>query len=113
MHVTKMRKLIIIILHIPIKNAQEDAFEILVWVFRKFLKGEEVPFEWKQANLTLLYKKGDWHKYKNYCGINGTCSVRLYGWILKNQVEATIHDTEEQSGFLMGKSYINIVFCLK
>jgi len=76
-----------------IKNAPSGVYEILARILNKCLQGEKIPQEWKKAHITSIYKKGDRRKCENYRGISITSSTgRLYGRILKTQMEATIQD---------------------
>ena len=52
-----------------IKNAPEDVFEKLVWIFTKCLNGEEILYKWKQVNITLLYKKGNQQNMRIILGL--------------------------------------------
>ena len=50
----------------------------------------------------------------SYRGISVTNSVsRVYGKILKNQIEQEMKDVEEQNGFRVGRSCVDSIFILK
>ena len=96
------------------KNAPDVAIQYLTTLFQKCLDGEEIPVEWKIAQISSLYKKGDKKNCANYRGLSVTASTgRLYGRILRDRIEKEIVDQEEQSGFRPGRSCIDNVFCLK
>lgn len=88
--------------------------EILTEIFNDCLRGEEVPKEWKLANISPIFKKGNRKDCNNYRGISVTSSLgRLYGRILKMRIEEELEESEEQSGFRPGRSCIDNIFCLK
>ena len=96
------------------KNAPDVTIQYLTTLFQKCLDGEEIPVEWKIAQISSLYKKGDKKNCANYRGLSVTASTgRLYGRILRDRIEKEIVDQEEQSGFRPGRSCIDNVFCLK
>jgi hypothetical protein len=98
-----------------IKYGPDKLFQLLAYTFNLFLRGEELPPEWKTAYISNLYKnKGDRKDCKNYRGLSVTNSIcRVYGKIIKSRIEDCWEDAEDQSGFRTGRSCIDNVFCLK
>ena len=97
-----------------IKHGPDALLELLAYVFNCFLRGEELPPEWKTAHISNLYKKGDRRQCSNYRGLSVTNSLsRLYGKIIKTRIEQQITEEEEQNGFRAGRSCSDNLFCLK
>lgn len=97
-----------------LKNGPDVLMQLLSYVFNCFLKGEELPREWKTAYISNLHKKGDKKQCSNYRGLSVTNSVsRLYGKIIKNRIEYQFKEEEEQNGFRAGRSCSDNLFCLK
>lgn len=97
-----------------LKNGTNDLWCILSYVFSCFLRGDDLPKEWKTAYISNLYKKGDRKMCSNYRGLSVTNSVcRLYSKIIKQRIESQVEDVEEQNGFRAGRSCSDNIFCLK
>lgn len=91
-------------------------FERLTWCVNQYLNGAHVPEEWKMAHISSIHKKGDKLDCSNYRGISVTSTLsRLYGRILRDLIELEYkeQEEEEQSGFRVGRSCNDNIFCLK
>ena len=56
-----------------LKELAPEIAPILTIIFRKSLETGEVPPDWRSANVSPVYKKGDRHKAENYRPISLTC----------------------------------------
>ena len=56
-----------------LKELAPEIAPILIIIFRKSLKTREVPPDWRWANVSTVYQKGDRHKAANYRPISLTC----------------------------------------
>jgi hypothetical protein len=63
---------LVIMCSISLELAPEIA-PILTIIFRKSLETGEVPPDWRSANVSPVYKKGDRHKAENYRPISLIC----------------------------------------
>lgn len=56
-----------------LKELAPEIAPILTIIFRKSLETGEIPPDWRSANVSPVYKKGDRHKAENYRPISLTC----------------------------------------
>ena len=56
-----------------LKELAPELAPILTIIFRKSLETGEIPPDWRLANVSPVYKKGDRHKAENYRPISLTC----------------------------------------
>ena len=71
---------------LPDRMLQECAAEIapaITAIFQKSVDSGELPEDWKDANVTPVFKKGDRHSAENYRPISLTC-------VLSKQLEHII-----------------------
>ena len=78
---------------------------------------ENVPQEWKDANLVTIFKKGDRTECGNYRGISLlSIAGKAFARILLNRLEKHVtHQIipETQCGFRSNRSTIDMIFCLR
>ncbi|CAG9826945.1 unnamed protein product [Diabrotica balteata] len=87
---------------------------MLVQLFNKCLKEQNIPDDWNVGYINSIFKKGDKRKCSNYSGITVINSVgRLYGRIIKEKRESEYEDIEEQNGFHAGRSCTDGIFVLQ
>ncbi|XP_030750903.1 uncharacterized protein LOC115878509 [Sitophilus oryzae] len=98
-----------------IKQGPDILLEILADIFNRCLiKNENIPEDWNLAYISSIFKKGDKKRCSNYRGISLTSSMgRLYGRILKERVEESFEEIEEQGGFRAGRSCTDNIFVLQ
>ena len=52
-----------------------DSLGFTCWVFNLSIKAGVVPFEWKEANIIPLFKKGSRNKLENYRPVSLTSMI--------------------------------------
>ena len=98
-----------------IKNGSQKLLEMITILLIKIINGDKVPEEWKFAIITSIHKKQNKKKCENYRGISVTSTFnRIYGRILAKLVGSEYKNMEmdEQSGFRVGRSCIDNIFCI-
>ena len=96
----------------PILSLKECACELsipLSILFVKSLDSSTLPTAWKEACVTLIFKKGDRHVVSNYRPISLTSPVvKILQSIIKDQIQDHLNSNNLinpcQHGFTMGKS---------
>lgn len=99
-----------------IKCGTEKLFRIIHGMFGKAINGHNIPDEWKEAQLTSIFKKGDRRQCDNYRGISVIATMgRLYGRVLRDKLEQNIQGKigEEQAGFTAGRSCIDHIYTIQ
>ena len=56
-----------------LRELAEEIAPLLTAIFQKSIRENRVPDEWKLANVTAVFKKGDRHKASNYRPVSLTC----------------------------------------
>ncbi len=78
-----------------LKDMADQIAPILTTLFDKSLKTGETPQDWKKANVTPIYKKGDRNDPANYRPVSLTCiSCKVMEHIISSQV---MHHLEDNS----------------
>jgi len=83
----------------------EDISEILAEIFNKSLLSGEVPYDWKLANVTAIFKKDDKFKASNYRPVSLTSNVcKVFESIMRDQLIEHLEQhnliKESQHGFV-------------
>ena len=81
----------------------------LYLIFRSSLKNGKVPLDWKTANITAIFKKGDKQLAENYRPVSLTSIVcKILESIIRNDMIAYLKENKilsnKQFGFLSGRS---------
>ena len=92
-----------------LKELADDIAPLLTTIFNKSLEQGEVPLDWKKANVTAIYKKGDKYEPSNYRPVSLTSlCCKLQEHILVSNVLSHLdeHDilTDCQHGFRARRS---------
>jgi len=98
------------------KYAPEEFKLRLLQFLNNIYRENRFPNEWRNAVVTLKFKKGDRREPKIYRGISilNTC-YKIYSKILSMELQkySEVFMTETQSGFRKGRSCTDPTFCLK
>ena len=95
------------------EKLQQRLFDLIKEIWDK----EQVPQDWKDANITAIFKKGDRKDCGNYRGISLlSIAGKIMARILLNRVNQMISPVvlpETQCGFREGRSTMDMVFSLR
>jgi len=99
-----------IIPRILVENA-DILSEPLLYIHRKSIECGRVPSDWKKANVTAIFKKGDKTSPCNYKPVSLTSQVcKMLESIVKDNVLGHINNykliKETQHGFVKNRSYL-------
>ena len=94
-----------------LKNCAESFAKPLKIIFDKSLKTGEVPKEWKEANVTPLFKKGDKLERSNYRPVSLTSTVcKVLESIIRDKIMKYLKlkrlITLSQHGFVPNKACV-------
>jgi len=83
----------------------------LVKMFNLSIRSEELPRDWRSANITAVYKKGKKSAVNNYRPISLTCILcKVMETIIRDKIMKYFMDnglfTDRQFGFLKGRSTV-------
>ena len=93
--------------------------EIAVRFFKKLcnriLNGEKMPREWRESILVPIFKnKGDAQNCSNYRGIKLIShGMKIWERIVEARLRGLVRISEEQFGFMPGKSTVEVIFALR
>ena len=89
--------------------------EILTDVFRQVMTKEKMPDEWRNSTLIPIFKnKGDIQDCGNYRGIKLTShTLKLWERIIDQRLREKGKISEQQFGFMPGKSTADAIFALR
>ena len=93
-----------------IAAAGEEVTKMLAHLFTKCLKKSDVPEDWKNAIMVLLFKKGEKENIKNYRPISLlSVMYKIFTKVLTNRIEGALDSAQprEQAGFRSGFSTID------
>lgn len=95
------------------EKLQRSLFNLIIDIWEK----EQVPQDWKDANITPIFKKGDRKECGNYRGISLlSIAGKIMARILLNRLNQDITAEvlpETQCGFRKGRSTMDMVFSLR
>ena len=100
-----------------LREGADSILKALELIFKKSFSCSEVPFDWKQANITPIFKKGNRAEVSNYRPIS-LCSIvgKLFERVVRGKVQSHL-DTynllkDSQHGFRSGRSCCtNLLSC--
>ena len=89
--------------------------EFLVNFFNRLLGGEKMPDEWRRSMLVPLNKgKEDIKECGNYRGIKlMSHTMKLWKSVIEARIRKEVTITEQQLGFMPGRSTTDTIFCLR
>jgi hypothetical protein len=92
-----------------LKELEDDLAPVLAKIFNKSLETGEVPADWKEANVTPIFKKGSRAAPVNYRPVSLTSvSFKLLESIIKDRIMAHLKKhrliRKSQHGFMPGRS---------
>ena len=96
-----------------LKNCAESLVNPLYYLFQQSLNSGELPLEWKQANVTPIFKKGSRSQASNYRPVSLTSQVvKILESIVKDSINEFVANnqmlTPHQHGFCKGKYFLQI-----
>ena len=97
------------------KVVGERAIVWLVRLFNKLMDGDRMPDEWRQSWMVPLFKgKGDVQECKNYRGIKlMSQTLKVWERVVEVRLRQTTSISEEQFGFMPGKSTTEPMFIVR
>ena len=99
-----------------IRGVDERVLQVLTNIIKEAWKENEVPQDWKDAQLFTIFKKGDRRICGNYRGISLlSISGKVFTRVLLNRLSSQIDQfvPEAQCGFRADMGTVDIVFSLK
>ena len=96
-------------------SCQKNCYQFLVNFFNKLLPREKMPGEWRRSVLVLLYKgKGDIKECENYRRIKlMSHTMKLWERVIEARIRKKMTISEQQFGFVPGRSTTDAIFCLR
>ena len=93
----------------------ELAVDFLAGLFNNILATEKMPEEWRQSILVPIFKnKGDAQSCNNYRGIKLIShSMKLWERVVEARLRREVDISEQQYGFMPGKSTTDALFALR
>ncbi|KAK9168813.1 hypothetical protein Syun_000953 [Stephania yunnanensis] len=90
----------------------------LTWLtklFNKILKSKRMPMDWRRSTLVPIFKnKGDIQSCSNYRGIKLTShTMKLWERIIDNMLRRETTISENQFGFMPGRSTMEVIFLVR
>ena len=97
------------------KSLGRTGVNLLKEALNKITDEEKIPDIWRKSILIPIYKnKGDILNCGNYRGIKLMChSMKLYERVHENRLRNIVSISEEQFGFVKGKSTTDAIFALR
>jgi len=89
--------------------------EFLTKIFNKIMTTKQIPKEWKEAKMIIIFKKGDPKDIKNYRPISLLAhTYKIFTRILQNRMEKVLDENQprEQAGFRKGYSTVDHIHTL-
>ena len=93
----------------------EMGVRFLFRLFNRILNGEKMPTEWRRSILIPIFKnKGDVQDCGNYRGIKlMSHSMKIWERVVEARLRGMIEISEQQFGFMPGKSTTDAIFALR
>jgi len=90
----------------------ENGISWLTKLFDVVLKSKKMPDAWRKSILIPIYKnKGDIQNCANYCGIKlMSHTMKLWERVIERRLRRTTNVSENQFGFMPGRSTMEAVF---
>ncbi|KAK9139750.1 hypothetical protein Scep_009431 [Stephania cephalantha] len=87
----------------------------LIKLFNKILKSKRMPMDWRRSTLVPIFKnKGDIQSCSNYRGIKlMSHTMKLWEMIIDNRLRRETTISENQFGFMHGKSTMEAIFLVR
>ena len=84
-------------------------------LFRKIMEEENIPTEWRTSTLIPIYKnKGDILNCGNYRGIKlMSHTMKLLERVVEGRLRCIVNISNEQFGFMKGRSTVDAIFALR
>ena len=91
------------------------ALEFLTKLYNRTMESERMPEEWRDSILLPIFKnKGDVQSCSNYRGIKLTShSMKLWERVVERRLRSELTFSEQQCGFMPGKSTTDALFALR
>ena len=93
----------------------EIALEFLTKLYSRTMESERMPEEWRDSILIPIFKnKGDVQSCSNYRGIKLIShSMKLWERVVERRLRSELTFSEQQYGFMPGKSTTDALFALR
>ena len=93
----------------------EIALEFLTKLYNRTMESERMPEEWRDSILIPIFKnKGDVQSCSNYRGIKLIShSMKLWERVVERRLRSELKFSEQQYGFMPGKSTTDALFALR
>jgi hypothetical protein len=93
----------------------DEGCNFLVRLFNRILEEERMPEERTKSTLVPIYKnKGDVQSCSNYRGIKlMSHAMKIWERVIDGRIRKDINISNEQFGFVAGKSMTDAIFALK
>ena len=93
----------------------EIALEFLTKLYNRTMESERMPEEWRDSILIPIFKnKGDVQSCSNYRGIKLIShSMKLWERVVERRLRSELTFSEQQYGFMPGKSTTDALFALR
>ena len=93
----------------------EIALEFLTKLYNRTMESERMPEEWRDSILIPIFKnKGDVQSCSNYRGIKLIShSMKLWEKVVERRLRSELTFSEQQYGFMPGKSTTDALFALR
>ena len=93
----------------------EIALEFLTKLYNRTMESERMPEEWRDSILIPIFKnKGDIQSCSNYRGIKLIShSMKLWERVVERRLRSELTFSEQQYGFMPGKSTTDALFALR
>ena len=93
----------------------DEGIDWLTNLFNSILTSEEMPEEWRASTLVSIFKhKGDIQECKNYRGIKFMShTMKIWERVIDKRFREEVTISDEQFGFMPGRSTTDAIFALK